>query len=227
MDGCWCRIWALHDLLAISVCAREAKRMRRDWKTLNGTKECLCQTVFSASLQETSTWIMWTSQFTISLPLSVLFIMKKLIFLRCWRLCHWHKILWLASSLPQPDKGSQLPSNFTHSSLTEALRVVRSERDVAGQLSDDVGVAHELGEHIVVPHHVRIHVNVALGYHAALAAAPPGWAEQATEQGPPEEDVDPGVQDGVDGGYPDGSQVCVSVVFHHQAVGKDLDLRDK
>lgn len=77
MDGCWCRIWALHDLFAISVCAREAKRMRRDWKTLNGTKECLCQTVFSASPQETSTWIMWTSQFTISFPLSVLFYNEK------------------------------------------------------------------------------------------------------------------------------------------------------
>lgn len=41
-------------------------------------------------------------------------------------------------------------------SLTGALCVVRGEPGGGGQLSHDVGAAHQLGEHVAVPHEFRI-----------------------------------------------------------------------
>lgn len=41
-------------------------------------------------------------------------------------------------------------------SLLEALCVVLSELDSSRKLSDDVCAAHQLGEHVAVPHDIRI-----------------------------------------------------------------------
>ncbi|TNN47937.1 hypothetical protein EYF80_041880 [Liparis tanakae] len=48
---------------------------------------------------------------------------------------------------------------------------------------------------------------------------------QPAEQGPPQQDVDPGVQDRVHGGDPDRSQVGIRVLIPHEA-GEQTDLQD-
>lgn len=51
--------------------------------------------------------------------------------------------------------------------------------------------------------------------------------EYLPKQRPPEEDVDPGVEDGVYSCYPDGCQVSVRVIVQNEAVGKHTDLKEK
>lgn len=41
-------------------------------------------------------------------------------------------------------------------SLVDALCAARSEFDSSRQLSDDAGVAHQLCEHMAVPHDIRM-----------------------------------------------------------------------
>lgn len=59
------------------------------------------------------------------------------------------------------------------------------------------------------------------------AAASPEHTEQTIKQRFPEQDVDPGVEDGVNRCYTDGSQVIFGVIVHQEAVGKHLHLKEK
>lgn len=52
-------------------------------------------------------------------------------------------------------KHSQMSALCSLLSLTETLCVRQSEFDTSRQMSDDVCIAHQLGEHVVVPHDIR------------------------------------------------------------------------
>lgn len=110
--------------------------------------------------------------------------------------------------------------------LTEALCVGQGEFDGGGQLSDHIRIEHEMRKDVAVRHEVRVHVHIPLCGEGAAAAAPsPGQTEQPAEQRPPEQDVDPGVQDGIHGRYPDGSQISSVVICQLEVVGKHLYLK--
>lgn len=98
----------------------------------------------------------------------------------------------------QPTESAESSACGVLSSM-EAVCVVCSEFYSSRQLSDDVCVAHQLGEHMAVPADIR-EKQIPLwrrGGIAASAASSSGQTEQALKQRPPEEDVDPGVEDGV------------------------------
>lgn len=81
-------------------------------------------------------------------------------------------------SVRRQQTSANAPHIFSLLSLTEAFRVIWSEFDGAGQLSDDVGVAHQLGKHVAVPHDIRIHIHAALWRRqTVLAEASSGQTE--------------------------------------------------
>lgn len=113
-------------------------------------------------------------------------------------------------------------------SLTEALCVGEGDSDGGGQLSDDICIEHEMCKDVAFRLEVGVHVHIPRCRGAAAAAsASPGEAEQPAEQRSPEEDVDPGVQDGIHGSDPDGSQVSFVVIHQLEVVGKHLYLKRK
>lgn len=141
IDGLWLSVQNLgpaRSVCCICVCKRGKEDEKRPWDFKLG-KEPLWRQFFLCHCGRRLCWWCELHSSHCHHVLQCFFQTKGIIFLRRWGflrepkwppvLCHWYKIPWLASS-------------FTLSSLTEALSVVRSERDRAGQLSDDVGVAH-------------------------------------------------------------------------------------
>lgn len=111
--------------------------------------------------------------------------------------------------------------------LAEALCVGQCEFDGGGQLSDDIRVQHEMRKDVGVRPEVGTHVHVPLDGGAAAAASSSGSTEQPAEQRPPEQDVDPGVQDGINGCYSDSSQISFLVIRRLEVVCKHLYLQGK